>query len=203
MFAAGIDTSYIVLEWSMAELIRNPKVMKKLQSEVRGAATSKDRVRDDDLSKMSYIKAVIKEVMRLHPPIPLLLPRESTENCQLAGYRVPKGTRVLVNAWAIGRDPNFWEEPDEFKPERFESSNVDYKGSDFQFIPFGAGRRICPGMSFAVQNMELALANLVYRFDWEMPGNTSRDELDMTDTPGLTSHKKERLDLVAQLFSQQ
>lgn len=200
MFAAGIDTSYIVLEWSMAELVRKSNIMKKLQNEVRGVAKGKDKVREQDLCNMSYLKAVIKEAMRLHPPAPLLLPRESIEICQIAGYQIPKKTRLIVNAWAIGRNPNFWEEPDEFIPERFMNSPVDFRGSDFQFIPFGTGRRICPGMNFAVQNIELALANLVNRFDWELPGNMTRDDLDMDDAPGLTSRKKQRLDLVAKLF---
>ncbi|ONK56464.1 uncharacterized protein A4U43_C10F8990 [Asparagus officinalis] len=201
MFAAGIDTSYITLEWSMAELVRNPKVMKKLQDEVRGNARGKDMIRDEDLSKMSYLKSVIKEVMRLHPPVPLLLPRELTESSELSGYKIPKNTRIIINAWALARDPKFWEEPDEFKPERFMDSLIDFKGNDFQFIPFGAGRRICPGMNFAVHNVELALANLVNRFEWSMPENLSREDLDMHETPGLTSRKEESPNLVAKFLA--
>ncbi|XP_020268730.1 cytochrome P450 71A1-like isoform X2 [Asparagus officinalis] len=201
MFAAGIDTSYITLEWSMAELVRNPKVMKKLQDEVRGKARGKDMIRDEDLSKMSYLKSVIKEVMRLHPPVPLLLPRVLTESSELSGYKIPKNTRIIINAWALARDPKCWEEPDEFRPERFMDSLIDFKGNDFQFIPFGAGRRICPGMNFAMHNIELALANLVNRFEWSMPEHLSREDLDMNETPGLTSRKEKRLDLVAKFLA--
>ncbi|XP_020249566.1 cytochrome P450 71A1-like [Asparagus officinalis] len=201
MFTAGIDTSYITLEWSMAELVRNPKVMKKLQDEVRGKARGKDMIRDEDLSKMSYLKSVIKEVMRLHPPVPLLLPRVLTESSELSGYKIPKNTRIVINAWALARDPKCWEVPDEFRPERFMDSLIDFKGNDFQFIPFGAGRRICPGMNFAMHNIELALANLVNRFEWSMPENLSREDLDMNETPGLTSRKEKRLDLVAKFLA--
>lgn len=196
MFFGGIDTSYVVLEWAMAELVRNSEVMDKLKDEVRGRATGKGLVREKDLSEMSYLKAVIKEVMRLHPPAPLLAPRESTDDCHVQVYAIPRRTRVIVNAWAIGRDPNFWEAPEEFRPERFLGNQIDFKGNDFQFIPFGAGRRICPGMSFAISNVELALANLVHHFEWHFP--PGRGNLDMTEGgPGPTAPKKEKLHLVA------
>ncbi|XP_072989742.1 indole-2-monooxygenase-like [Typha latifolia] len=169
MFGGGTDTSYITLEWAMTELARDKKAMKKLQEEVRGIANGKDMVKEDDLSEMSYLRNVVKEVLRLHPAIPLLIPRESMEDCQIEGYQIPKRTRVIINAWAINRDPKYWEAAEEFHPERFKGSSVEYKGHNFQFIPFGAGRRICPGMSFAISTVELMLANLVYHFDWELP----------------------------------
>ncbi|XP_008810927.2 cytochrome P450 71A1-like [Phoenix dactylifera] len=197
MFSAGTETSYAVLEWAMVEIVRNPEVMKKLQDEVRGIANGKGLVREEELSAMSYLKAVVKELLRLHPPVPLLLPRESMDDCQIQGYQVPKKTRVLINAWAIGRDSKYWEAPEEFRPERFLSNTVDFRGNDFQFIPFGAGRRICPGMNFAVATLELALANLVLRFNWELPSGMTREEMDMAEAPGLTSRRKERLHLVA------
>ena len=139
MFAAGTDTSYIVLEWAMAELVRNSQVMKKLQDEIRGIAIRKGLVKEEDLSKLSYLKDVIKEVLRLHPPAPLLVPRESMDNCRIEGYEIPQRTRVIVNGWAIGRDPKVWEAPEEFRPERFMGNQIDFKGNDFQFIPVGFG----------------------------------------------------------------
>ena len=181
----------------MAELVRKSEVMKKLQDEVRGIASGKGMVREKELNKMVYLKAVVKEVLRLHPPAPLLLPRESMEDCQIQGYDIPKKTRVLINYWAIGRDPKYWEAPEEFHPERFLDSPIDFKGNDFQFIPFGAGRRICPGLHFATSTVELALANLVHQFDWELPHGLTREEFDMAEAPGITIKKKQRLHLVA------
>ncbi|KAG1328113.1 Cytochrome P450 71A1 [Cocos nucifera] len=197
IFGAGTDTSYIVLEWAMAELVRNSQVMEKLQDEVRGIAAGKGLVREEDLNKLSYLKSVIKEVLRLHPPAPLLLPREAMDDCYIEGYEIPRRTRVIVNGWAIGRDPKFWEAPEEFKPERFMGNKIDFKGNDFQFIPFGSGRRICPGMNFAISTVELALANLIHYFDWDLPHGMRREDQDMTEAPGLTTPRKQRLHLVA------
>ncbi|GJR82443.1 cytochrome P450 71A4-like protein [Tanacetum coccineum] len=115
---------------------------------------------EDDLEKMRYLKAAIKEGLRLHPPGPLLVPREASEEVKLMGYHIPKGTQVIINAYAIGRVPTLWEEPDEFKPERFLNSSTDYKCVDYQWLPFGAGRRKCPGIQFSVDVIELALANV-------------------------------------------
>ncbi|XP_072965132.1 cytochrome P450 71A1-like [Typha angustifolia] len=201
MFAAGTETSYAALEWAMAELVRNPEVMKKLVDEVRGIASQNQKVTAEDLNKMSYLKVVVKETLRLHPPVPLFIPRESMEECHVGGYYIPKGTRVIINAWSISRDPNFWKSPNEYIPERFINTHVDFRGKDFHFIPFGAGRRICPGMQFALSTLELALANLIHRFDWELPPNGfSRTELDMEEASGLTTTRKNRLKLIAKPF---
>ena len=142
---------------------------------------------------MKYLKLIIKETLRLHPAAPLLLPREARESCKILGYDVPKGTTVLVNAWAIGRDPKYWNDAEDFKPERFECSTIDFKGMDFEYIPFGAGRRICPGMVFAQSNIELALAALLYHFDWKLEEELKPSELDMTEDIGLTVGKKNDL----------
>ncbi|XP_072974430.1 indole-2-monooxygenase-like [Typha angustifolia] len=196
MFAAGTGTSYITLEWAMAELVKDSKAMKKLQDEVRRIANGKEMVKMEDLTEMSYLRAVVKEILRLHPAAPLLLARESMEDCQIGGYQIPKRTRIIINAWAIHRDSKFWEEAEEFHPERFIGSSVDYKGNDFQFIPFGAGRRICPGISFGISTVELMLANLVYSFDWELPHGVVREDMNMADTFGLTMRMRENLYLV-------
>ncbi|KAH7663723.1 Costunolide synthase protein [Dioscorea alata] len=194
MLAAGTDTTYIVLEWSMAELIKNSHIMKKLQDEVRGISSMKLMVNEDELSEMHYLKAVIKEVLRLHPPVPLLLPRESINDCQIEDYKIPSKTRVVINYWAIARDPKLWDKPEEFIPERFLNNPVDFKGQDFEFIPFGSGRRICPGIQFAVSTIELALANLIYRFDWGLSADVV-GKIDMNEAPGATARMKKNLNL--------
>ncbi|KAK3037500.1 hypothetical protein RJ639_030308 [Escallonia herrerae] len=188
MFAAGTDTTHTVLEWGMAELLRHPNVMKKLQDEVRETGRGKPKISEDDLEKMHYLKAVIKETLRLHTPIPLLVPRESTQDVKIMGYDIAAGTQVYINAWAIGRDPSLWEDAEEFRPERFLNSATDYKGFHYQLIPFGAGRRGCPGMLFAMSLNELAVANMVHKFDFTLPDGA--EDLDMTETTGITVHKK-------------
>ncbi|KAL8118415.1 cytochrome P450 736A117-like isoform X2 [Apium graveolens] len=202
VLAAGTDTTYTVLEWAMTELLRHPQVMKKLQNELRLNSRNKsDIIAQDDCEKMPYLKAVFKETLRIHPPIPLLVPREARNDVSVMGYDIVAKTMVIVNAWAIGRDPTIWDEPDEFRPERFLNSTVDIRGHDFQLIPFGAGRRSCPGISFAMVTNELALANLLHKFDWELPNGMKGGNLDMTETTGLAIHKKEPLLAVAIPYS--
>lgn len=189
MFAAGTDTTYTVLEWAMSELLKHPEAMEKLKNEIKEIKGDHKwcYVNEDDLDKMVYLKAIIKETLRLHPPIPLLVPRESTQHIKLRGYDIKRGTRVMINAWAIGRDPKLWEEAEEFRPERFMNNSIDFKGQDFELIPFGAGRRGCPGIVFATMINEIALANLVHMLEWILPNG---EDLDMTGTFGLTIHRK-------------
>jgi cytochrome P450 len=201
MFAAGIDTSSIVLEYAMVHLVKNPHLMAKLQAEISSnTPRGQEMVKEENLDSMTYLKAVVKETLRLHPPAPLLLPHLSMETCDVNGYTIPAGTRVIVNAWALGRDPRSWEKADEFIPERFvpccgkDTPSVDdFKGRDFRFLPFGAGRRICAGANFGVATVEIMLANLVYGFDWELPAGISREDIDMTEVFGITVHRKEKL----------
>ncbi|XP_020252854.1 cytochrome P450 71A1-like [Asparagus officinalis] len=197
IFVGGTDTSSASIAWAMAELARKPNVMKKAQEEVRKAASKKGRVEENDLAQLQYIKCVVNETLRLHPPLPLLVPRETIQHCEINGYDVSAKTRVLVNAWAIGRDEDAWENPEEFNPDRFVGSSVDYRGQDFQFIPFGAGRRICPGIQFGVETVELALANLLYAFNWELPPGVERENIDMHEAPGLVTRRATDLRLVA------
>ncbi|KAJ4793943.1 hypothetical protein LUZ62_045189 [Rhynchospora pubera] len=197
LFGAGSDTSTTTLEWAMPELLKNPTVMVKAQSEVRRLLEGSTTVSESDLDKLQYLHLVIKETLRLHPAGPLLLPRECREACRVFDYDIPKGTRVLVNAWAIGRDPKYWEDPEEFKPERFMNGNIDFKDADFEFIPFGSGRRICPGMSFGLASMELILASLLYHFDWELGNGLKPEEIDMSELFGITARRKTPLLLYA------
>jgi cytochrome P450 len=208
MFAAGTDTAYLVLEFTMAELMLHQDVMARLKAEVRSSSMpNKDHqqvMTEENLTGMPYLKAVIKETLRLHPPSPLLLPHQSLEQCTIDGYVVPAGTTVFVNVWAIGRDPRSWgDAAEEFMPERFinkgDTEGVDFRGIDFQFLPFGSGRRMCPGVNFALANVEIMLANLVCHFDWEM--TEGANEIDMTEVFGLTVHRKEKLILTPRLQS--
>ncbi|KAL7191824.1 hypothetical protein ACSBR2_023823 [Camellia fascicularis] len=170
MFIAGTDTSSAILVWTMTELIKNPSVMKKSQDEVRSVAKEKPKVEESDLSKLTYLKMVIKEGLRLHRRVPLLAPRETTERCTVGGYKIPSKTRVLVNVKVIGMDLAYWENP---------------------------RRRSCPGINFAVPLIELALANLLHRFNWALPEGMREEDVDMDEAFGLTMHKKIPLCLIA------
>ncbi|KAL5544051.1 hypothetical protein UlMin_007835 [Ulmus minor] len=190
MFAAGTDTTFTVLEWAMTELLRHPKVMKKLQNEVRTIMGKKTDITEDDLEKMQYLKQVLKETLRLHPPIPLLIPRLATKDTKIKGYDIPAKFRVFINAFCIGRDPNSWDKADEFEPERFLNSDIDFKGHNFELIPFGAGRRGCPGINFAVSVIETCLATVVHKFDWELDGEAREKGLDVDEATGLSIQRK-------------
>ncbi|KAI7739785.1 hypothetical protein M8C21_033870, partial [Ambrosia artemisiifolia] len=201
ILVAGTDNSAATLVWAMTSLMKNPKEMKKVQEEVRNVVGDKGKVDEDDLPKLTYMKAVVKEVLRLYPAAPLLIPRETNEDTIIHGYKIKKKTIVYVNALAIGRDPGSWENPEEFSPERFLNSDIGFKGSDFELIPFGAGRRICPGISMGVIEVELFLANLVYLFDWKLPDGMKKEDIDSEVMPGLTMTNKEDLCLLAQIYS--
>ncbi|EHA8588635.1 Premnaspirodiene oxygenase [Cocos nucifera] len=197
MFGAGTETSSTTLDWAMAELMRNPEVMKKAQAEVRELLGGKTKVTEREIGETNYLKLVIKEALRLHPPAPLLVPRESRERVEVLGYEIPEKVRVLVNAWALGRDPQIWDDAEAFKPERFDGSTIDFKGTNFEFLPFGAGRRICPGISFALASVELALGCFLYYFDWELPDGMKPSDLDMVESFGVTTRRKSELCLRA------
>ncbi|XXG45153.1 hypothetical protein AAC387_Pa02g0313 [Persea americana] len=197
MFAAGTDTTFITLDWGMTELITNPRVMKKAQDEVQRVVGDRSIVLESDLQELHYLKAVIKEIFRLHPPAPVLVPRESMEEVIIEGYEIPAKTRIFVNAWAIGRDPESWENPEVFDPDRFMASSMDYKGQDFELIPFGSGRRGCPAITFGAATIELALAQLLHSFDWELPHGIDVKDLNMTEVFGITMHRIDELIVVA------
>lgn len=197
MFIAGSETSSTALEWIMAELMKNPSVMKKAQTEVRKACHGKPGFKEEDIQELSYLKLVIKETLRLQPPAPLLIPRECRDDCEIYGYEIPSKSKVIVNAWAIGRDPNIWDDAESFKPERFINLAVDFKGANFELIPFGAGRRMCPGIAFGLANIELPVAKLLYHFDWKLPPGVEPNCLDMSEKFGATTCRRSSLVLYA------
>ena len=196
LFLAGVDTGAITLTWAMTELARNPRIMKKAQVEVRNSIGKKGKVTEGDVDQLHYLKMVVKETLRLHPPVPLLLPRETMSHFEINGYHIYPKTQVQVNVWAIGRDPNLWKNPEEFLPERFMDNSVDFRGQHFELLPFGAGRRICPGMYMVIGTVELALANLLYRFNWNLPNGMREADINMEEAAGLTVRKKFALNLV-------
>ncbi|PIN16709.1 Cytochrome P450 CYP2 subfamily [Handroanthus impetiginosus] len=190
----GIETSTTVVDWAMAEMVKNPRVLTKAQNEVRDLFDSKQhRVDESCLDELTYLKLVIKETLRMHPPAPLLLPRETRENCEINGYNIPAKTRVLVNVWAIGRSPKYWENPERLEPERFLHKSVDYKGNMFEYIPFGAGRRICPGISFGLANVEMPLAMFLYHFDWILHHGMKPEEMEMKESCGVAARRESSL----------
>ncbi|CAJ1941484.1 unnamed protein product [Sphenostylis stenocarpa] len=196
IFAAGTDTSAKVLEWAMSEMMKNPRVREKAQAEIRQILRGEKTIHENNLGELTYLKAVIRETLRLHPPLPLLLPRECIELCRIDGYDIPIKTKVIVNGWAIGRDPEHWHDAESFIPERFHATSIDFKGTDFEYIPFGAGRRMCPGLSFGIANVEFALAKLLYHFDWELPEGMKPEDFDMDEAIGAVVGRKNNLHLI-------
>ncbi|KAK7302313.1 hypothetical protein RJT34_13199 [Clitoria ternatea] len=196
IFNAGGDTSVSTIDWALAEMVKDPRVMRKAQAEVREVFNEKGRVHENCINKLTYLKLVVKETMRLHTPAPLLLARECCQACEIHGYNIPSKSKVIINAWATGRDPNYWIDAERFYPERFIGSTIDYKGNNFEYIPFGAGRRICPGITFGLRNVELTLAVLLFHFDWKLPSGMRSEELDMSEEFGVTMRRKDDLFLV-------
>lgn len=195
MFAGGTDTASVTTEWALAELLRQPTIMKTVQAELDSVVGNERLVQESDIASLPYLRAVVKETMRLHPVLPLLIPHESMEPCQIAGYQIPPKTRAFVNVWAIGRDPNSWEKPLEFWPDRFLQSDIDVRGQHFQLLPFGTGRRGCPAWKLGLLNVQLMLATLVHAFDWSLPilSDGSQMEVDLAETFGLTLLMEKRL----------
>ena len=191
--AASMDTSATMIEWALSELIKHPPMMKKVINELEKVVGMERMVEESDLESLEYLNMVVKETLRLHPVVPLLIPHESIEDCTVDGFHIPQKSRVIVNVWAIGRDPNAWTDADKFLPERFMESDIDFRGQHFQFIPFGSGRRGCPGMQLGLTVVRLVLAQLVHCFDWELPDNMLPSELDMTEEFGITLPRAKHL----------
>ena len=188
LIVAGADTIATTLTWALSLLLNNQETLKKAQQELDVQIGRERQVKESDIKNLVYLQAIIKETMRLYPPGPFTIPRKSMEDCTLAGYHVPAGTQLLVNLSKIHRDPRVWFDPNEFQPERFLTSHkgVDVKGQHFELLPFGAGRRMCPGVSLALQVTQLTLATLLHAFEIATP---SDEPVDMTEKVGLTDIK--------------
>ncbi|XP_026380179.1 geraniol 8-hydroxylase-like [Papaver somniferum] len=195
-FSAGIDTASSTIEWAMAELIRNPSKMLKAQQELSNIIGKDRPIEEKNIIRLPYLQAIVKETLRLHPPAPLLVPHKAEIDFKFHDFVIPKGTQVLVNSWAISRDPNTWTEPTSFQPERFLASKIDYKGQDFEFIPFGSGRRICPGLPLAHRMVHSMLGSLLQSFDWKLENGLNPRDLDMEDEFGITLVKANRLQAI-------
>ncbi|PIA63577.1 hypothetical protein AQUCO_00201133v1 [Aquilegia coerulea] len=187
MLAGAMDTTITAIDWVLAELVRHPQVMKKIQEELVNEVGLNRMVEESDLVKLAYMEMVVKETLRLHPVAPLLIPHESIEDISIKGYHIAKRSRIIVNVWSVGRDPNAWSNnPEEFYPERFMNTDIDVRGHDLQLIPFGAGRRKCPGIELGLRQVQFVLAQLVHCFNWELPDGMSPRDLDMKEKFGVT-----------------
>ncbi|VVB03472.1 unnamed protein product [Arabis nemorensis] len=195
LFVAGTDTNSSTMEWAMTELIRKPEKMVKAQSEIRQVIGENGVVQESHIQSLPYLQAILKETLRLHPAAPLI-PRKSESDFQIFGFLVPENTQVFVNVWAIGRDSNVWENPMKFEPERFLLREIDVKGKDFELLPFGSGRKMCPGYSMALKTMSMVLASLLYSFDWKLQNGVFPQNIDMSEVFGLTLHKAKPLCVV-------
>ncbi|KAF3949081.1 hypothetical protein CMV_024997 [Castanea mollissima] len=192
LLVAGIDTSSTTLEWAMSLLLNHPTAMERVRAEI-DANVGQGRLLDEqDLPKLHYLQNVISETLRLYPPVPLLVPREASKDCVVGNYDVPQGAMLLVNAWAIHRDPKVWVNPTKFMPERFEG----WSGEGYRLIPFGAGRRGCPGVVLANRVIGLALGTLIQSFEWERIGE---EEVDMTEYLGITMRKVKPLEAMCKV----
>ncbi|KAH6835146.1 hypothetical protein C2S53_003631 [Perilla frutescens var. hirtella] len=193
MLIAGMDTSSTTIEWTISELMRQPSTMKKLQQELESVVGLESMVEESHLDKLEYLNCVVKETLRLHPPAPLLIPHESMEDCEVEGFHIPKKSRIMVNVWAIARDPNVWPNPESFTPERFIGSDIDLRGQHFELIPFGSGRRGCPGLQLGLTLVKLVVAQLVHCFDWELPHGMRPNDVDMCEHFGMAISRANHL----------
>ncbi|XP_038982893.1 xanthotoxin 5-hydroxylase CYP82C4-like [Phoenix dactylifera] len=195
LISAGTDTTSVTMTWALAQVLNHPRVLKKAQEELDAHVGMGRNVEESDVEKLAYLQAIVKETLRLYPPGPVLIPHQAMEDCEVGGCDVPAGTQVLVNAWAIQRDPQVWPEPSAFLPERFLTSHrdVDVRGRRWELLPFGSGRRACPGASFALQVMHLTLARVIHGFDLETP---TGGPVDMTEGKGASLPKATPLEVL-------
>ncbi|XP_042028370.1 cytochrome P450 76T24-like [Salvia splendens] len=192
LLVAGTDTSSSTVEWAMTELIRNPHKMTKLRNEIKSfmSENGKEQVQESDIPLLPYLQAVVKETFRLHPAAPFLIPRKANSDVEINGYIVPTNAQILINVWASGRDSRIWKNPNEFLPERFlnENEGVDFKGRDFELIPFSAGRRICPGLPLADRMVHQMLATFVGNYKWRLE-YMKPEEMEMNENFGISLQK--------------
>ncbi|KAL8041234.1 hypothetical protein ABFX02_10G152600 [Erythranthe guttata] len=190
MISAGMDTTIITVEWALAEMVRNPHVQQKVQEEL-DRVVGKDRVMTEaDIPNLPYLQCVTKECFRVHPPTPLLLPHKAVTDVKVGGYDIPKDSTVSVNVWALARDPSVWKNPLEFRPERFQEEDIDMKGTDYRLLPFGSGRRICPGAQLAINLVTSMLGHMVHHFTMTPPDGVRVEDIDMMEQAGLTTYMR-------------
>lgn len=194
LILGATDTSTVTLTWVICLLLKNPHALKKVKEELNIQIGEERFILESDIKNLVYLQAIVKETLRLYPPGPLSAPREFTEDCILGGYHIKKGTRLITNLWKIHTDPSIWPDPLEFKPERFLTTHkdVDVKGQDFELLPFGSGRRICPGISFGLHMIHLTLANLLHSYEIS---NGSSEPVDMSEVLGMTNEKATPLEI--------
>lgn len=190
LLAGGTESSAVTVEWAISELLKKPEIFHKATEELDRVIGRNRWVQETDIRLLPYVDAIVKETMRLHPVAPMLVPRLAREDCKVAGYDVAKGTQVLVNVWTIGRDPTIWENPTEFCPDRFIGKSIDVKGQDFELLPFGSGRRMCPGYSLGLKVIQNSLANLLHGFNWRLPDKMQPEDLNMEEIFGLSTPRK-------------
>ncbi|KAF5478434.1 hypothetical protein F2P56_004994 [Juglans regia] len=184
------DTTTTMSEWVMARLLKHPEIMRKVTEELTEIVGLDNLVEESHLPKLHYLEAVIKEALRLHPPGPFLLLRTPSESSIIGGYHVPKGSSIFLHIWAIQRDTKYWDNPLEFKPERFLNNaygRFDYSGNNFKYLPFGSGRRICAGLALGERTLKYILASLLHSYEWKLPQGS---EIEFSDTFGVITKKK-------------
>ncbi|XP_060194026.1 cytochrome P450 81C13-like [Lycium barbarum] len=194
LFVAGTETTSMTIQWAMRLLLAHPEAFHKLRAEIDSKVGNESLLNESDLTKLPYLQCVINETLRLYPPVPLLLPHYSLEDCTIGGYDVPKHTILMVNAWAIHRDPELWYEPEKFKPERFEAMEGEKEGFNYKFVPFGMGRRACPGATMGLRTVALVLGPLVQGFDWKSV--EEENNLDACYNSKITSNKDKPLEAI-------
>lgn len=189
LFIGGTDTLSSTVEWAMTELLRNQEKMEKAKAELQRVIGVNNPLKEDDIFRLPYLRAIVKETFRLHPPTPFLVPREVFTATKLGEFTVPKNTKVLVNVWAIGRDPGVWKNADMFEPERFLDSSIDFGGEDYELIPFGSGLRMCVGMEMASKMVQVMLGSLIHSVNWKLEDGMKPEDIDVDDKLGFNLQK--------------
>ncbi|KAJ4965850.1 hypothetical protein NE237_017699 [Protea cynaroides] len=190
LLAGGSESSVVTVEWALSELLKNPETLNKATEELDRVVGRERWIEEKDIPHLPYIDAIVKETMRLHPVSTLLTPHQAQEDCEVAGYTIKEGTRVHVSTWTIGRDPMLWDAPEDFRPERFFGKVIDVKGHDFELLPFGSGRRMCPGYVLGLKIIQSFLANIIHGFQWKLPEEMQPKDLNMDEVYGLSTPKK-------------
>nr|A0A2K9RG08.1 RecName: Full=Labd-13Z-ene-9,15,16-triol synthase, chloroplastic; AltName: Full=Cytochrome P450 76BK1; Short=VacCYP76BK1 [Vitex agnus-castus]AUT77126.1 cytochrome P450 [Vitex agnus-castus] len=189
LFVGASDTASRTIEWAITELLLHPDILAKAKEELKNVIGENKLVQESDIPNLPYMEAVIKEVFRVHPVGPFLIPRRLEEDTELSGYFIPKGTQIFVNVWSIHRDEKVWPNPESFEPERFLNNNIDYKGQDFVLLPFGSGRRMCPGVPLAHRMLYTMIGTFIHSFDWKFEPGVTPEKVDMNEAFGIVLHK--------------